>query len=52
VLYDYMGNGEDIPALHVVPLDTVRAVLTAYLDHDGIVPDDDPHLRPAPHVPI
>lgn len=47
VVYDYMGNGEDIPARHVVPLATVRAVLTAYLDHDGFVPDDDPHLRPA-----
>jgi hypothetical protein len=47
VLYDYVGHGQDIPARHVVPLPTVRAVLAAYLDHDGVVPDGDPHLRPA-----
>ncbi|MEU4804253.1 Imm1 family immunity protein [Actinosynnema sp. NPDC023587] len=47
VLYDYVGHGEDIPAKHLVPLDTVRAVLIAYLTHSGNVPSDDPHLRSA-----
>ncbi|MFT7837704.1 Imm1 family immunity protein [Saccharothrix sp. BKS2] len=44
--YDYAGHGENIPTRHIVPLTTVRTVLTTYLDHQGIVPDDDPNLRP------
>ncbi|GAA1314564.1 Imm1 family immunity protein [Saccharothrix xinjiangensis] len=46
MLYDYVGHGEDIPTRHIVPLNTVRAVLTTYLDHNGTVPNDDPHLHP------
>ena len=44
-LYDFQGHGEDVPVRLEVPLSTVRAVLTAYLDHDGLVPDDFPDLH-------
>lgn len=45
-VYDFQGHGEDVPMRHEVPLTTVRAVLTAYLDHGGLVPDDFPDLHP------
>jgi hypothetical protein len=44
-LYDFQGHGEDVPLRHEVPLTTVRAVLAAYLDHDGLIPDDFPGLH-------
>jgi hypothetical protein len=44
-VYDFQGHGEDIPVRHEVPLDTVRRVLAAYLDHGGLVPADFPHLH-------
>lgn len=49
VTFDYVGHGHEIPARHLVPLDIVHAVLATYLDHDGAVPDDNPHLRPEGH---
>ncbi|AXX27468.1 hypothetical protein APASM_0103 [Actinosynnema pretiosum subsp. pretiosum] len=48
VLYDYCGNGEDVPAREEVPLATVHAVLAAFLTHDGLIPDDHPDLHLSP----
>lgn len=45
VLYDLQGNGTEIPAHQEVPLFTVRAVLAAYLDHGGLIPEDFPDLH-------
>ncbi|KOV79912.1 hypothetical protein ADL03_35625 [Nocardia sp. NRRL S-836] len=44
-VYDFQGHETLIPASYEVPLDTVRAVLAAYLDHGGLIPADFPHLR-------
>ncbi|CCH29313.1 Imm1 family immunity protein [Actinosynnema sp. NPDC047251] len=46
ILFDYMANTQEVPAWQVVPRETVITVLTAYLDHDGLIPPDHPHLRP------
>ncbi|GLY53830.1 Imm1 family immunity protein [Lentzea sp. NBRC 102530] len=45
-LFDFADNPQEIPARQVVPLDIVRAVLTAYLEHGGRIPADfaDLHL--------
>ncbi|MEU7480821.1 Imm1 family immunity protein [Lentzea sp. NPDC042327] len=40
VLFDYAGHVQEIPSRHVVPLAAVRAVLSAYLEHDGFIPPD------------
>ncbi|WP_197288614.1 Imm1 family immunity protein [Nocardia sp. NRRL S-836] len=45
VLFDYSAHAQEIPARHVVPLSTVRSVLTAYLDHGGFIPADFPALQ-------
>jgi len=45
VLFDYATHPQEIPAQHIVPLATVRAVLAAYLDHDGFIPDSFPDLQ-------
>lgn len=39
-LFDYVAHPQEVPARHVVPLDTVRAVLVAYFEHGGFIPDD------------
>lgn len=44
-VYDFQGHGEEIPVRHEVPLDVVREVLAAYLDHGGLIPTDFPHLH-------
>jgi hypothetical protein len=46
VEFDFAGNTQEIPARQVVPLDTVRAVLGAYLAHGGSIPDGFPWLHP------
>lgn len=45
VVYDFQGHETLVPVSQEVPLDTVRAVLTAYLDHGGLIPQDFPHLH-------
>lgn len=45
-VYDFQGHGEDVPVRYEVPLATVLAVLAAYLDHSGLIPDDFPGLHP------
>ena len=45
-VYDFQGHGEEVPVRHEVPLSTVRAVLAAYLDHGGLIPDKFPELHP------
>lgn len=47
IVYDFQGHETLVPAGHEVPLSTVRAVLAAYLDHGGLVPEDFPGLHPA-----
>lgn len=46
VLFDYAAHPQEIPACHIVPLATVRAVLKAYLEHDGFIPENFPDLQP------
>ena len=45
-LFDFADNTQEIPTRQVVPLEIVRAVLTAYLEHGGRIPADfaDLHL--------
>lgn len=43
--YDFQGHGEEVELRHEVPLATVRAVLTSYLEHDGVIPDEFPELH-------
>lgn len=50
VRYDLQGQETLISAKTEVPLATVRTVLTAYLEHDGVIPDDFPDLHPADAV--
>ena len=45
VRYDLQGQEALVPASTEVPLDAVRAVLSAYLEHGGIIPDDFPGLH-------
>lgn len=45
VRYDLQGQETLIPASTEVSLTTVRAVLGAYLEHDGLIPDDFPDLH-------
>ncbi|MCR3746114.1 Imm1 family immunity protein [Lentzea californiensis] len=44
LVYDFQGHETLVPASYEVPLDTVRSVLAAYLDHGGLIPADFPHL--------
>lgn len=46
VLFDYAAHPQEVPARHVVPLDTVRVVLAAYLEHGGQIPPDFADLHP------
>ncbi len=46
VPFDYVAHTQEIPARQVVPRDVVIEVLTAYLDHGGLIPPDHPHLHP------
>ncbi|KOV84810.1 hypothetical protein ADL03_15395 [Nocardia sp. NRRL S-836] len=39
-LFDFAANTQEIPAEQVVPLETVRRVLTAYFEHGGNIPAD------------
>lgn len=50
VRYDLQGQETLIPARTEVPLATVRAVLGAYLEHGGLIPDDFPDLHPGDAV--
>lgn len=45
VRYDLQGQEALVPASTEVPLDAVRVVLSAYLEHDGLIPDDFPGLH-------
>lgn len=45
-VYDFQGHGEEVPLRQEVPLATVRAVLAAYLEHCGLIPDDFAALHP------
>jgi hypothetical protein len=45
-LFDYVAHTQEIPKSQVVPRDVVIDVLTAYLDHSGVIPADNPHLHP------
>ena len=47
VVYDYQSHETKVPARQEVPLSIVRAVLVAYLTHDGAIPDDFPELQAA-----
>lgn len=47
VVYDFQGHETVVPASYEVPLSTVRAVLAAYLDHGGLIPENFPDLHPA-----
>ncbi len=44
-LFDLQGNGQEIPVYQLVPLTIVRAVLAAYLEHGGLIPEDFPELH-------
>ncbi|MGI5504317.1 Imm1 family immunity protein [Lentzea sp. CA-135723] len=39
-LFDFADNTQEIPVRQVVPLEIVRAVLAAYLEHGGRIPAD------------
>ncbi|MGW6932881.1 Imm1 family immunity protein [Lentzea sp. NPDC054927] len=45
VVYDFQGHETLVPASYEVPLSTVRAVLAAYLDHGGLIPEEFSHLH-------
>ncbi|USX50992.1 Imm1 family immunity protein [Lentzea sp. HUAS12] len=44
LVYDFQGHETLIPANYEVPPEIVRSVLSAYLDHGGLVPVGFPNL--------
>ncbi|MFC6093147.1 Imm1 family immunity protein [Saccharothrix lopnurensis] len=45
VVFDYMDNATEVPAREIVPLSTVRNILTAFITHDGDIPAGFPELH-------
>lgn len=44
LVYEFQGHEALVPASYEVPLDTVRTVLAAHLDHGGLIPAGFSHL--------
>ncbi|MFC6094955.1 Imm1 family immunity protein [Saccharothrix lopnurensis] len=47
--YDLQGHEHPVPTEQEVPLSTIRVALSAYLAGNGVIPSDQPELRPLDH---